>query len=43
MVTHSPTNPNYHTDGDTLDTLNMEFCAGITRAAAASLADLADE
>ncbi len=42
-MTHNPTNPYYATDGDTLDTLNMGLCAGISRAAAASLVDLADE
>lgn len=40
----NPTNnPNYETTDDTLETLNIELCAQITRAAAASLIDLADE
>ena len=36
-------NPNYHQTTDTPDTLNMDLCAGTARAAAAALADLADE
>jgi hypothetical protein len=34
-------NPHYHTTGDTLDTLNLDFCAQATRAALATTAVLA--
>jgi hypothetical protein len=34
-------NPHYHTTGDTLDTLNLDFCAQATRAALATTAILA--
>ncbi|HEX2694313.1 MAG TPA: M28 family peptidase, partial [Acidobacteriota bacterium] len=34
-------NPYYHTTGDTLDTLNLDFCAQATRAALATTAILA--
>jgi hypothetical protein len=34
-------NPNYHTTRDTLDTLNLDFCAQATRAALATTAILA--
>ncbi len=40
----NPTNnPHYETTGDTLDTLNLELGAQITRVAAAALVELADE
>jgi hypothetical protein len=43
VTAHSPTNPHYHTVHDTVETLNMELCANISRATAASLALFADE
>lgn len=42
-MAHMPTNPHYHTVNDTLETLNMELCAGISRATAAALVLFADE
>jgi hypothetical protein len=38
----NPSNPNYHKITDTLDTLNMDFAASVTKASLAVAADLAE-